>query len=209
MLMMIDQPECDQAYIKGKINLLFKDIERIKNIIEHVRIFSRDQQKTRYEEVNVNRVFYDAMSLVRKMLEGEKISIIEDCSTNESIILGNPYQLEQVFLNLISNARHAVNEKERKLGKNGYVKQITITCNQNGNKIELKVKDNGIGIPPEILTNIFNPFFTTKSETKGTGLGLSISYGIIHDMKGDITAESVENEYTTMKISLPVYSSDQ
>lgn len=209
MLMTIDHPECDIGYIKNKINLLFKDIERIKNIIEHVRIFSRDQQKVKLEKVNISRVIGDAMSMVRKMLEGEKITLKEKCLSDTVFILGNYHRLEQVFLNLISNARFAVNEKERKSTQNDYIKQIKISCSKNGKNIILEVRDNGIGIPPEILTNIFNPFFTTKSESKGTGLGLSISYGIIQEMGGEITAESIENEFTSMKIHLPVYTKDQ
>ena len=183
---------------------MFKDIDRIKNIIEHVRIFSRDQQKIRSDEVDVRLVMNDAMSMVRKMLETENVVIGETDSEEEIIVLGNRHQLEQVFLNLFSNARYAVNEKERKYPNSGYVKQIEISCNKKGKHLVLEIRDNGIGMPPEVLTNIFNPFFTTKSETKGTGLGLSISYGIIQQMEGEITAESVEDQYTIMRIKLPL-----
>ena len=142
------------------------------------------------------------------MLEGEKIIVEEQCLSGNHYILGNHHQLEQVFLNLISNARFAVNEKERIFDNGDYIKQIKISCSKNGQNLILEVKDNGVGIPPELLTNIFNPFFTTKSESKGTGLGLSISYGILKEMGGEITAESIENEYTSMKIHLPVYTND-
>ncbi|MEJ2593792.1 MAG: ATP-binding protein [bacterium] len=206
MLMNIDDPACDKEYLKEKISLLFHDIDRINQIIEHVRIFSRDQQRTDSRPVEVRQAIRDAISLVEKMLEGENFKLEMDCMDQQDIfVYGNQYKLEQVILNLISNARFAVNKKERDSDTQEFIKQIKLRCHLENEKVLIDVWDNGIGIPPEILTNIFNPFFTTKSEMMGTGLGLSISYGIIREMKGDILAESIEHEYTNMRIELPKY----
>ena len=207
MLMTLNDEVTDQAYIRNKIELLFKDIGRIKNTIEHVRIFSRDQQNTHIEKVQLSQVIHDALSMISRQLSEQNIELIINKNKTGLAIEGNHYRLEQVILNLISNARYAVNEKSKKENQAAFKKQITIACEKQDDKAVISIRDNGIGIPEEILPNIFNPFFTTKSEDKGTGLGLSVSYGIILEMKGEIIAESKLNEYTEIKVYLPLLSS--
>lgn len=204
MLMRMDENKHDHEYIKNKIHLLFNDIDRIKNTIEHVRIFSRDQQNSNLDEVNINQVVYDAISMINRQLKDQHIQLDIDCQQPGLFILGNRYKLEQVILNLISNARYAVNERSKKSDTDNYQKRITISTNSIRGKAAIWISDNGIGIPEEILPDIFNPFFTTKAEDKGTGLGLSISYGIIKEMDGEIFAESKQNEYTKITVILPL-----
>jgi signal transduction histidine kinase len=115
--------------------------------------------------------------------------------------------LEQVLLNLFSNAKFAMDEKASRKAKDKitFVKRIKINTYVNGDKIQISVEDNGLGIPKNLIKNVFDLFFTTKPIDSGTGLGLSISYGIIKEMKGDIKINSLENEYTKMILTLPLY----
>ena len=194
----------DSDYLQKKISLLFKDIERIQKIIEHVRLFSRDQEKSIMEVISVNQVVKNALSLVSKQLTDRHIELIVNIPESQIEVIGNQYRLEQVILNIISNARYAVDEKKKRLGKQDFSKRITIDLTKNHSEAIITICDNGIGIDMEIITKIFDPFFTTKSEEKGTGLGLSISYGIISEMKGVIEVESEKGNYTRMKIIIPV-----
>jgi PAS domain S-box-containing protein len=194
----------DYEYLKNKISLLFNDIDRIQKIIEHVRLFSRDQENTIIEKVSVNQVIENALSLITKQMLGRKIEIVFSMPDEQVEILGNRYRLEQVLLNIISNARFAVEEKEKHGNTDNYSKRISIDLSININKAIITIADNGVGINIDIISKVFDPFFTTKSEEKGTGLGLSISYGIISEMNGNIEVESELGKYTKMIITLPI-----
>ena len=175
---------------------------QIENIIEHVRTFSRDQQITIFEKYSINETIENALLLVRKTYVGNNIDINFECPTL-LYARGNKYKFEQVMLNLLSNAKDAIMEKERHTNGILLNKTIDIILKEEKEMNIILVKDNGIGIKLENIDNIFKPFYTTKEANKGTGLGLSIAYGIINEMKGEIETESIENEYTLMKISLP------
>ncbi len=204
MLLKLKGDGVKSNYLQSKMLVLFKDIDRIKNIIEHVRTFSRDQQNTVLEEFIVSQVIMNALSMVQKQMAESDIKINIGCLGGELRVFGNQYKLEQVMLNMISNARYAVEEKARLTESKHYEKIINISCKQINGLALIEITDNGIGIPEKVLPNVFDPFFTTKSEEKGTGLGLSISYGIIKEMKGNIFAESIEHEYTKIKVELPI-----
>ena len=203
LLLSTTNNDVDVEYLRNKVNLLFNDIDRIKKIIEHVRLFSREQDNSIIEVVSLNNVIYNALSMVRKKLTDSNFEISLNIPKETIETMGNQYRVEQVVLNLITNARHAVNEKAKQSDTNEYKKRISIDLEKNKKNIILSVTDNGIGISKEIISNIFDPFFTTKSEEKGTGLGLSISYGIISEMNGEIDVESIEGEYTRIIIKLP------
>ncbi|MCI0693879.1 ATP-binding protein [candidate division KSB1 bacterium] len=114
-----------------------------------------------------------------------------------------PQNLSRVFLNLINNAFYATHEKKKSLGQS-YSAVLAVRTQNLGNKIEIRIRDNGSGIPAHIREKIFNPFFTTKPTGQGTGLGLSISYDIIvQEHKGEIKVETEEGEFTEFVISLP------
>ncbi len=194
----------DEKYIRDKFLILFKDIERINQIIQHVRIFSRDQQEALKENVDVVKVLNNALSLVKMQLKDYQISLDLQFANEVFTVVGNPYRLEQVFLNLLSNARYAVEEKEKLIKDVLYGKKIAISCKRNNEFCEILVRDNGTGISKKHLPNIFDPFFTTKDEEKGTGLGLSISYGIVKEYGGKIEVQSKEGEFTEFLIQLPL-----
>jgi signal transduction histidine kinase len=109
----------------------------------------------------------------------------------------------RVLLNSYNNAFYAVNEK-KKLSGDGYEPTVSVSTKKNGDKIELRVKDNGNGIPPNMVNKIFQPFFTTKPTGQGTGLGLSLAYDIVKAHGGEIKVDSIVGEYSEFTVSLPV-----
>ena len=192
----------EETYLTEKVKTLFGYVKRIENIIDHVRTFSRDQQITIFEKYIINETIDNAILLVNKTYKNIGIDITFDFS-DSLYSQGNKYKFEQVMLNLLSNAKDAIIEKE-KLQKNlTFDKTIEIKLIEVEEMNIICVKDYGIGISKKNIENIFKPFYTTKEANKGTGLGLSIAYGIIKEMNGEIETESIENEYTSMKITLP------
>lgn len=202
----VDELESDRFsinYLTTKINLMFADIERIRNIINHVRLFAREQDNLVSNPFSISDLFNNTRMLVNRMYANQGIEFSIGEPAAEAIALGNIMRMEQVMLNLLSNARHAVELRKKQAGPD-YVKKISMTCEIINSEILIYVEDNGSGIPERQLNNIFDPFFSTKRNDEGTGLGLSISYGIIHEMGGKIEVESQVDVYTRMIISLPL-----
>ncbi len=208
ILFKLSENEVSPQYIKNKFSHLFDDIERIRKIIDHVRIFSRDQQTSEFKKIDLNKTIHNALSMINKQYISHNIEIVLHLEKG-CFVFGNTHKLEQVFLNLLSNSKHAIDKKKETNHNINYQKQITINSNCNKNKIVISFEDNGIGISEEKIDNIFDPFFTTKSSKAGTGLGLSISYGIINEMGGEINVESEENISTKIIISLPIFEEEK
>jgi len=190
-------------YLNRKIDGLFQHVERIKKIIEHTRTFSRSQRQVLFGKVDVNEVVNNALLMINAQLVNSKVELEVVLGTINGYVLGDNYRLEQVILNLLSNAKHAVEEKEKK-NIAGYVKRIKLQTYSLSGEAFIVVWDNGVGIPHENKDKIFDPFFTTKKEDKGTGLGLSITYGIVKDMLGDLRVDSDYGESTRMEVILPI-----
>ncbi len=170
---------------------------RMTKIVNNLRTFAR-QSKFEYAETDINQPIDDALMLLGEQLRSHSIKVRRDLVSNLPKVLADANQLEQVFLNLISNAKDAIDPK----GSGN----ITITSRQ-GEKtdfVEVLVIDSGTGMDNSTVNDIFNPFFTTKDVGKGTGLGLSISLGIIEDHAGRIEVHSVKDRGTVFRICLPV-----
>ena len=195
--------ELSNEYLNSKVNILFEDINRIKKIIEHVRTFSRDQQNTSVELLKVNEVVKNAVSLINRQYLNHQVDLIMEIPDGEYFTLGNPFRLEQVFLNILSNAKAAVDKRFKNKGED-YKKTIKLTIEKDDEFIFINISDNGVGMSEEVMNKIFEPFFTTKDQQSGTGLGLSISYGIIKEMNGDIRVESDPNSCTKLTVELPI-----
>ena len=119
-----------------------------------------------------------------------------------------PQDLGRVFLNIVNNAGHATNDRRRATpgaGRAGgpYSPTVWLTTKREQDHLEVRIRDNGTGMPPDVIEKIFNPFFTTKPTDQGTGLGLSLSSDIVRSHGGTIRVESVEGEYTEMIVELP------
>jgi signal transduction histidine kinase len=121
-------------------------------------------------------------------------------------ILAVPQDLSRVFLNIVNNACYATHDRKRRLDaerKTGYTPTLAVTTKNLGDRVEIRIRDNGDGIPPEIRDRIFNPFFTTKPTGQGTGLGLSITYGIVREHGGAIDCDSSLGQGTRFVLSFP------
>lgn len=170
-------------------------VRRAEAIINHLRAFGRLSSPHR-ETISVNDVIQSAVSFVAEILRTRGISVRLDLSPSVPVVSGNRIQLEQVFVNLLTNARDALEVAPRKA--------VSITSRMAGRSVEVIFGDTGSGIRPELLPRIFDPFFTTKPSGQGTGLGLSISYGILKEHRGQIDVDSRVGEGTTFTIRLPV-----
>ena len=184
----------DGTPLHDNLKIIEKETRRCKSIIDNLMKFAR-QEKVSYVSVDINSVVEDACLIVDHQLGIHQVSIEKKLSAQLPPISGNSNQIQQVLMNLMINSQQAME------GKPG---MITLETTLHGQEhIEIRISDNGPGIPKEIQAKIFEPFFTTKVAGKGTGLGLSVSYGIIKDHHGDITIESEPGQGTTFIISLP------
>jgi PAS domain S-box-containing protein len=199
----LDSKSLSNDYLRSKIGLIFNDIERIRKLINHVRIFSRDHEKKSDVAFNINTAINNALMMINRKYIEHFVDMEVTLDEQGIILNSNVLRLEQVLLNLLSNAKYAV-DKRQQAQKEGYSKRISLRSFKRDGHFIIEVMDNGIGISEENITRIFDPFFTTKEAEEGTGLGLSISYGIIKELGGAITADSVENEYTRVSIRLPL-----
>jgi len=193
----------DVAYIQKKADKIFEGILRMRNIIDHVRTFSRDQENYLPMSFDISQSITNALSLISEQYKKQDIRL-ETCLGETSYMpVGNMYKFEQVILNLLSNARDAIEEKTAKQ-EEPFSGAITISTEQSTSELITRVKDNGIGISADKLAKVLLPFYTTKEAGKGTGLGLSISYGIIKEMGGEIRINSIPGEGATVSVILPV-----
>jgi len=180
-------------------------VDRASNIINHLREFGR-KSEVKKEVVQVNEPLRKALDIFSQQLKLREIEVVTQFGEGLPSILANSNRLEQVFINLLINARDAIEEKiEKSLTKDISKKIVLRTFTENG-KVTVSVKDTGLGIPASVLDKIFEPFFTTKKVGKGTGLGLSISYGIVQDYEGTIRVRTAENEGSDFIIQFPVAS---
>jgi len=167
-------------------------IDRIQDLILNLKNFSRLDEAD-FKPTDINENIESTLKIAGHLFKGG-IQVIKEFSPLPPV-QAFPAQMNQVFLNLITNAVHAVDERTGR---------ITIRTMQQGNSVIIKVIDNGKGIAPENLKKIFDPFFTTKPVGQGTGLGLSIAYKIIEKHNGKIEVQSQVGRGTEFTITLPV-----
>ncbi|MBW2123990.1 MAG: HAMP domain-containing protein [Deltaproteobacteria bacterium] len=178
------------------IQKILTQVERMTRITNNIRMFSR-QSKAEKTEVNVNEPIEDALMMVQKQLENHNIEVVKDLAEDCPKVMADKNQLHQVFLNMITNARDAMDP----MGKG----KLTIRCFGllDDQFVEIDFIDTGVGIPEEIVEKIFHPFFTTKEDGKGVGLGLSLSHEIIKNHSGMMDVRRNEGGGTIFRILLP------
>lgn len=181
----------DQRY--EDIQLIIDEADRTKNIVQGLLSFAREK-KLRPGLTDINDLLDEILGLIINQSLFHNIKIEKLFEPNLQTTYADGTQLKQVFINIILNAAQAMNGQ-------GTLKIITEQVSGNGHLV-IKIKDNGPGIPPDIVGKLFDPFFTTKE--KGTGLGLAISYGIIERHQGDIDVQSEQGKGTTFTISMPI-----
>ena len=183
-------------------------VDRASKIISHMREFGR-KSEVKKEVVHVNEPLGKALDLFSQQLKLRDIHVVQNLAKSLPSIMADSNRLEQVFINLLINARDAIEEKWESTTPESEKKEICLETRTEDNTVVAEVKDTGIGMKKAIADKIFDPFFTTKKVDKGTGLGLSISYGIIKDYGGTIEVESQENKGTTFKVTFPVSERDK
>ncbi len=184
---------------RSDLNYINNQAERAARIVTNLLTFAREHQPQRVL-VDVNRVVEDTLSLHTYHLRVDNIKVQRQLDPALPPALADPYQLQQVFLNLIGNAHQAMADNG---GGN-----LTVRSEQVDDEIQIHIGDTGPGIPQHLLGRIFDPFFTTKPVGKGTGLGLSICYNILQDHGGTIWVESAAGEGSTFHLVMPVASGD-
>ncbi len=168
---------------------------RCKKIIDNLRSFSR-QESYEFEMLDLNEVVSDALALVSYQIENEVIEIVKDMDANLPPIRGSKQHLEQIMINLLLNARDAL--------EGCPVRRISVVTGTRGDRAFAAVRDTGCGIARERLQDIFTPFYTTKSGGRGTGLGLPISLNLAEAHGGTIEVESEPGKGSTFYLLVPL-----
>jgi histidine kinase len=161
------------------------NVDRATRIIDHMRQFAR-KSELKLERVQLNEVLRRAFDIFSQQLKLRSIEVVWELDTDLPKIDADPGRLEQVFINLLINARDAIEERWGVAETGPGVKRIVIGTRVGGRVVFCEICDTGVGVPAHMTERIFEPFFTTKQAGKGTGLGLSISYGIVKDCRGSI-----------------------
>jgi signal transduction histidine kinase len=172
-----------------------RQADRASNIVNNLLNFSRTGGATEFTEVDVHRVLDDTLQLLEPQLRRSQIEIARRYEAELPKAFGNAGKLQQVFTNLILNSRDAIMD--------GGSISLATSSNEEDDALTIEITDTGIGIAPENVAKIYDPFFTTKGVGRGTGLGLAISYGIVQEHSGHITVESTPGRGTTFRITLP------
>ena len=183
---------------------IVNETERISGIVRNLLQFSR-MEKQSHSLASIYDIVDNTTSLIRTIIKKDNIVLDFQLDKDLPEIKCRSQQIQQVLMNLLTNARDALNDRYPGVDEH---KRIELRCHlstqDNKNWLVMRVTDYGCGIPDSVKTRIFEPFFSTKPKDKGTGLGLSISYGIVKDHNGEIIVDSIVNQYTTFSVRLPI-----
>ena len=186
--------EDDAEPLVADLEKAMEQVRKATEIISHLRTFGR-AARVSIEQVDIDDVIERSLLLVHEQLRLRGIEVELELCPDELLVVANPIQLEQVFINLLTNARDALIDAKRKT--------IRIASSRDEERIRIAFSDTGPGIPAELQQRIFDPFFTTKEVGTGTGLGLSITYSILKEYGGDISVESRPGKGATFMVELP------
>jgi two-component system, NtrC family, sensor kinase len=189
-----EKRQIDQELLKD-LAYSSKELNKTKEIVKSILDLSR-QTQTYVEDVDMNSVIDEALQVLHNQYKSMEVTIEKHYDPNLPTIQGNFSNLGQVLINIINNALQALPDGRGKIS-------LFTSCQQDTESIVVECRDDGIGIPPEIMKDIFKPFYTTKEVGKGTGLGLYISYEIIKKHEGEIRVSSEMGKGTTFTIVLP------
>jgi signal transduction histidine kinase len=190
-----DLSTLDQGEAQDLIHDILVQSQRASEIVRNLLDFSRSEQPVS-EPVNIVQILRDTLKLVQNQVVLSGVEVERDLPSDLPIIHGNPKTLQQVFLNLLINAIQAM--------RDGGTLAVRARTENGGQWLKVEVADTGIGIDPEDLPHIFEPFYTTKEVGRGTGLGLSVSYSIAQKHGGHIEVKSHKGEGSTFTVVLPV-----
>lgn len=187
----------DRPELVAHLEIIEKETLRCKEIVENLMRFAR-QEKAQFARMDINRAVRDSVRLVEHQISvsGIKINQMYALEGAPIFIRGNSNQIQQVMLNLMLNAQHAMESKG--------TLTVSTHFDEKSNRMMIVVSDTGCGMSEDVQARIFEPFYTTKGVGKGTGLGLSVSLGIIKDHKGAIEVDSTIGKGSTFTISIPL-----
>jgi PAS domain S-box-containing protein len=201
-----NQPESKEHDIARRIQ---KEGERMARIVKSLLSFARPRKEQKVP-VSIHEILSDCLALTAALFRQDGIRLKTDLPSDLPLIIANPQQIQQVFLNIINNAHYALNQKFP--GISGE-KILEITGRKIHDReqqtLRIMFHDRGTGVPADLVNKVMNPFFTTKPNNRGTGLGLSISHGIISDHNGRIRVESREGEFTRVIVDLPACQTER
>jgi two-component system, NtrC family, sensor kinase len=185
-------PETDPKH--ALLQKVQKQTDRASNIVNNLLNFSRTGNSEEFSEIDLNKTLNDTLQLLEPQLKQSRVEILKEYSKIPPKIFGNAGKLQQVFTNLILNARDSMFDSGR----------ITITSEATENDVIITVSDTGCGIEEENLNKIYDPFFTTKAVGSGTGLGLAVSYGILQEHAASVKVTSEINSGTVFRLVFPI-----
>ncbi len=184
--------------LSESVELIGRASERATHVVQSLLRFSRPEQ-FEFAPTDVNESLYDTLSLIGQQLRKANIQVETDLVADLPQVWGSRSHLRTIWLNLLLNARDAIQEAQRE-GK------IHVLTTLQDHTVVVKIADNGVGMPPDVLKRLYDPFFTTKAPDKGTGLGLFNCYRAVEQHQGEIHVESQEGIGTTFEIRLPIHS---
>lgn len=188
---------------------IIRETERVTTIVHDLLQFARQGQDESSCPARLVDILNSTLSLVRAVIRNDLITLELDVADDLPLITCKSQRIRQVFVNLLTNARDALNERYPTYDKRKAMRISAKEIKQDGRRwVRLTVEDYGIGIPDEVRDRMFEPFFTTKPKEIGTGLGLSITHGIIKDHEGKISIDCKLGEYTRVHVDLPVTEDD-
>jgi PAS domain S-box-containing protein len=192
----------EEEDLRMMANDIVASVERASGVIKHVRDFARQSEPVR-SRVKINDPINDVFKVLGHQLKVHEVEVELDLDPDIPEVMAEHNRLEQVFINLVSNAIDAMDEKAARPDNADKEKRLTIRSFAENGHVIVKVIDTGTGMTEEIKNKIFEPFYTTKKVGKGTGLGVSISYGIVKDYHGSIEIESKVGKGTTFTLKFP------
>ena len=192
--------------LSGNAKKINEHGKRADGIVRSMLLHSRGQAGER-QPTDINAMLDEYVNLTYHGMRAQdssfNVTIERALASDAGMVEAIPQDLSRVFLNLLNNACYAVNEKAKKNGA-GFVPKLRVSSVNLGDAVEIRIRDNGMGIPPEVRDKIFNPFFTTKPTGQGTGLGLSISHDIVVQQHGgQLEVETEPGEFTEFIVRLP------
>jgi PAS domain S-box-containing protein len=201
--LIMDNPE-DLAQARDFAGQIIKESRRMAVIVSNLLNFSRRETET-HNSANIGDIVDRTLSLVQMLLRKDQITIQCDIPAGLPLIMCRSQQIQQVLMNLLTNARDALNDRYPKASPDKTIRILAVPCEKDGEvMVRLTVEDHGSGIRAEVADRVFDPFYTTKGRDKGTGLGLSISRGIMREHKGSISFQTEPGRGTRFHVDLPV-----
>jgi len=183
---------------------ILRETQRIAKIVRNLLTFARHEKQS-HSPAYLSDIVSSVLSLLQTLMRHDQIDLHVEIPDDLPKIKCRSQQIQQVLMNLMTNARDALNERYPGYSKEKKLRVYAEMIGREGRRfIRTTVEDSGNGIPVDTLDRIFDPFFTTKPKETGTGLGLSISYGIVRDHGGELSVETYPGRYTRFHMDLPV-----